>query len=320
MTEPLMEVTRLGVTAGGTRLVEDLDLTVHRGERLALVGESGSGKSVTARALMRLDPGLRLSGSVRFAGEELLAKSEAEMRRVRRDSMGMVFQDPLGSLDPLMTVGEQVAEPLRLGGLSKKAARVRAVEVLDELGVANAATRAGGYPHEFSGGMRQRVVIGIALAAEPELLIADEPTTALDVRVQEQVLTLLDRVSRERGLTVLLITHDLGIVAGFADRVAVMYAGRKVHDDPVGATFAGPAHPYTAGLLTAVPRIDRRPRRLTTIPGAPPHPRHRPAAACAFAPRCPHRKEVCGVEIPPARPTTAGGSVACHVYGTEVFA
>jgi oligopeptide/dipeptide ABC transporter ATP-binding protein len=306
----------ISVTSGGqqVRLVDGFDLELRRGERVALVGESGSGKSVTARAVIRLDPQLEVAGSIRLDGEELLSRSEKEMMLVRRNEVGMVFQDPMGALNPLMTIGAQVAEPLIVAGSSKKDAWRRAREVLDELGVANAAARMKAYPHEFSGGMRQRVVLAIALIGEPKLLIADEPTTALDVRVQEQVLALLDRVSRERGLSVLLITHDLATVAGFAERVAVMYAGRKVHEDNVDAAFREPAHPYTAGLLSAVPRIDRPARRLTTIPGAPPHPAHRPAG-CAFEPRCPKRVDACATEVPATQPTAAGGQVACIQYG-----
>jgi peptide/nickel transport system ATP-binding protein len=306
----------ISVTAGGqqVRLVDGFDLELSHGERVALVGESGSGKSVTARSVIRLDPQLDLAGSIKLDGKELLSRSEKEMMLVRRHEVGMVFQDPMGSLNPLMTIGAQVAEPLIVAGTSKKEAWRRAQEVLEELGVANAAGRMKAYPHEFSGGMRQRVVLAIALIGEPKLLIADEPTTALDVRVQEQVLALLDRVSRERGLSVLLITHDLATVAGFAERVAVMYAGRKVHEDDVEAAFGDPAHPYTAGLLAAVPRIDRPAHRLTTIPGAPPHPAHRPTG-CAFEPRCPKRVDACAAEVPAMQTTSHGGSVACIEYG-----
>jgi oligopeptide/dipeptide ABC transporter ATP-binding protein len=317
---PKLEITDLVVAVGPsdreTRLVDGFALRAAVGERVALVGESGSGKSVTARAVPRLDPHLRLRGSIRLDGEELLGKSEREMMLIRRNKVGMVFQDPMGALNPLMTVGAQIAEPLRVAGVPRRQAAARAQAVLDELGVPNAAQRMRAYPHEFSGGMRQRVVLAIALVAEPGLLIADEPTTALDVRVQEQVLTLLDRVSRERDLTVLLITHDLATVAGYADRVVVMYSGRAVHDDAADSAFADPAHPYTAGLLAAVPRIDRPARRLTAIPGSPPHPSERPAG-CAFQPRCAHRVDACALAVPQLRPTRDGGSVACHVYRIE---
>jgi peptide/nickel transport system ATP-binding protein len=317
---PKLSIADLVISVGPrdnpTRLVDGFNLHAARGERVALVGESGSGKSVTARAIPRLDPHLRLSGSIRLDGRELLTKSDREMMLVRRNEVGMVFQDPMGALNPLMTIGTQIAEPLIIAGWSRKRARARVREVLDELGVANAASRMSAYPHEFSGGMRQRVVLAIALVAEPSLLIADEPTTALDVRVQEQVLMLLDRVSRERDLTVLLITHDLATVAGYADRVVVMYSGRAVHDDPADSAFADPAHPYTAGLLAALPRIDRTTHRLTTIPGSPPHPSQRPPG-CAFEPRCPLRMDICAQEIPLMQPTRGGGTVACHAYDID---
>jgi oligopeptide/dipeptide ABC transporter ATP-binding protein len=312
---PLLCIEQLVVDAGPLdapiRLLDGFGLSVAAGERVALVGESGSGKSVAARAVLRLDPALRLSGSVRLDGEQLLTVSEKEMRAVRGRRIGMVFQDPIGSLNPLMTIGAQVMEPMLAMGVAKRAARVRARQLLDDLGVANAAARMRAYPHEFSGGMRQRVVLAMALSCEPDLLIADEPTTALDVRVQEQVLQLLDRVSRDRGLAVLLITHDLGIVAGFAQRVAVMYSGRKVHEDLVDPIFAQPVHPYTHGLIQAVPRIDSPTARLTAIPGSPPQPAARPSG-CAFHPRCPRCTSRCRDEVPESQPSASGGTVMCH--------
>jgi oligopeptide/dipeptide ABC transporter ATP-binding protein len=313
---PLLSITDLCIDAGETRLVENFSLQIRAGERVALVGESGSGKSVTARSIMRLDPAFCVTGSIVLDGQDVLTLSEHAMSRVRGRKVGMVFQDPMTALNPLMTVGAQVMEPLRAAGLSRKAARAKAQSVLEELGVVNAAARMKAYPHEFSGGMRQRVVLAMALACEPALLIADEPTTALDVRVQEQVLTLLDKVSCERGLAVLLITHDLGTVAGFAGRVAVMYSGRKIHEDPVDAIFDAPEHPYTQGLLEAVPRIDVKVERLTTIAGAPPHPAARPAG-CAFHPRCSQRLDICGEKVPELIATRAGGLVACHLRSIE---
>ncbi|MEU6658851.1 ABC transporter ATP-binding protein [Streptomyces sp. NPDC046821] len=315
---PLLSVSDLVVectTANGpVRLVDGFNLTMKAGERVALVGESGSGKTVTARSIMRLDPGFRLSGSIELQGQDLLALGEKDMAEVRGHKVGMVFQDPMSALNPLMTIGAQVMEPLRAAGLSKKVAHERARSVLEELGVANATQRMQAYPHEFSGGMRQRVVLAMALAGEPALLIADEPTTALDVRVQEQVLTLLDKVSCDRGLAVLLITHDLGTVAGFAHRVAVMYSGRKIHEGGVDEVYAEPAHPYTAGLLEAVPRIDVSVRRLPTIVGSPPHPSARPDG-CAFHPRCSHSVARCQAEKPELTVLPSGGLVACHRYG-----
>jgi oligopeptide/dipeptide ABC transporter ATP-binding protein len=228
----------------------------------------------------------------------------------------MVFQNPMGALDPLMTVGAQLAEPMRYRGVTGRAARAAAVTLLSDLGIADAARRLRAYPHEFSGGMRQRVALAMALAAEPEILLADEPTTALDVRAQEQVMTLIDGVTRDRGLSVLLISHDLALVAGFADRVAVMYAGRIVHQDPVGAVFDAPAHPYTRGLLGAVPRIDQPPGRLLAIEGTMPSPGRRPGG-CAFHPRCPQRFGPCGEVLPPAAGTASGGLVACHLFSQD---
>jgi ABC-type dipeptide/oligopeptide/nickel transport system ATPase component len=260
-TAPLLEVTGLTVDLPGAdgelrRVVHGLDLTVAAGERVALVGESGSGKSVTAAAVLQLMGEARLGGSVRLGGRELLGMPARELRRVRGAQVGMVFQDPLTALDPVIRVVDQVAEVLVVHGSRRRPARDRAREVLDALGVLGRLPRGDGYPHELSGGMRQRVGIAMAVVAEPALLIADEPTTALDVRVQEQVLTLLDDLTRERGTAVLLITHDLGIVAGFAERVAVMRSGRLVETAGVDQLFAAPEADYTAQLLAAVPRID----------------------------------------------------------------
>ncbi|MDQ4213553.1 ABC transporter ATP-binding protein [Microbacterium capsulatum] len=313
----LLSVRNLTIDAGPKsepiRLVEDFSLEMSPGDRVALVGESGSGKSVTARSIMRLDPDFRISGTVEFQGQDLLKLSDKQMVGVRGHKIGMVFQDPMGALNPLMTVGEQVMEPLRIAGVSRAEAEKRAKSVLEELGVVNAEARMKAYPHEFSGGMRQRVVLAMALISDPSLIIADEPTTALDVRVQEQVLTLMDKVSKERGLAVLLITHDLGTVAGFTDRVAVMYSGRKVDEGTVDNLFERPAHPYTQGLLQAVPRIDQTVPRLLTIAGAPPHPANRPTG-CAFNPRCPKAFDLCRQEVPELRPSPDGGVVACHLY------
>src|SRR5580658_7934014 len=242
--QPVLAIEGLSITAktvgGAVRIVDDVDVSIYPGERLAMVGESGSGKSATARAILRLDRDLALDGHIMYQGRDLVGLPEREMTKVRGRQIAMVFQNPMGALDPLMTVGAQVAEPLRQAGIARTEAWARAQTVLSELGVPDAARRMRAYPHEFSGGMRQRVVLAMALAGDPAVLLADEPTTALDVRTQEQVLDLLDQVSRDRGLAVLLITHDLAIVAGFAQRVAVMYAGRKVHEDPVDPVFAQP--------------------------------------------------------------------------------
>ncbi|MEV0697913.1 ABC transporter ATP-binding protein [Saccharopolyspora sp. NPDC050389] len=319
---PLLDIRGLTVEvdgpAGPVTLVDSFDLGIAAGDRVALVGESGSGKSVMARSVLRLDPDVALSGSIRLGGTELLSCGEAELTRVRGGRVGMVFQDPMGALNPLQTIGRQIAEPLLLKGVPRRTALNRARDLLDELGVDRAAERLRAYPHEFSGGMRQRVVLAMALIGEPELLIADEPTTALDVRVQQQVLALLDDVCRRRGLAVLLITHDLGLVAGFAERVVVMYAGRKVEERPVRPLYAQPAHPYTSGLLKAVPRIDRETQRLASIPGVPPTPSARPAG-CAFHPRCEVRVDRCSTEIPLQR-TLEQGVAACHLLGDDAEA
>ncbi|MDP5227634.1 MULTISPECIES: ABC transporter ATP-binding protein [Arthrobacter] len=317
---PALDVAGLCVDvdtpAGRIRLLDDVSLTVRPGERLAVVGESGSGKSVMARSILRLGDTYRTTGSIKVAGTEVTRLSERQMSRLRGSTVAMVFQDPLGALNPLQTIGEQVAEPLRVRGTGRQEAERAAAAILEELGVARAAERMKAYPHEFSGGMRQRVVLAMALIAEPQLLIADEPTTALDVRVQEQVIDLLHEVSTERNLAVILITHDLGIVAGFADRVAVMYAGRKIQDDDAGRLFREPAHPYARGLIEAVPRIDHRIEHLVGIPGVPPHPGARPSG-CAYHPRCPFRMDICEVEVPAERPLPSGGTVACHLFALE---
>ncbi|GMA24114.1 peptide ABC transporter ATP-binding protein [Luteimicrobium album] len=269
---PLLEVRDLAVRvreSEGPRLVRDVSFEIAAGERLALVGESGSGKSTVAKALVQLDRTVEVSGSVRFDGRELVGARPGDLRRVRGSGIAMIFQDPMTALNPVRRVLDQVAEPLVIRGVPRREARRLAVAMLDRLGVADAARRAHDYPTAFSGGMRQRVVMAAALVGGPRLLVADEPTTALDVRVQEQVLDLIEEQSRELGLAVLLITHDLGIVAGLADRVAVMRSGALVETRPVDELFADPHHPYTRGLLESVPRIDAAPgQRLRTVADA----------------------------------------------------
>jgi peptide/nickel transport system ATP-binding protein len=314
MTAALLEVTGLCIDvrapSGLVRLVEDFDLHLRRGDRVSLVGESGSGKSVTARAIMQLDSNVQLTGKVCLDGADLLALSKREMTRIRGARIGMVFQDPMVALNPLQTIGEQVAEPLTIRGISRKLALDRARTLLGELGVP--AERMRAYPHEFSGGMRQRVVLAMALIAEPDLLIADEPTTALDVRVQKQVLGLIDEVCRRRNLAVLLITHDLAVVAGFAERVMVMYAGRKVEEQSTIGLFETPAHPYTAALLAALPRVDRIVNHLEPIPGVPPSPGARPTG-CVFEPRCPLAFDRCAEDRPQLKWIQTGVEAACHL-------
>ncbi|MFK4761642.1 ABC transporter ATP-binding protein [Microbacterium sp. ZW T5_45] len=266
LTVTVPERRRIDGAVGDLELVHGIDLAIAPGERVALVGESGSGKSMTAKAILRLEPSLRLGGSIRFDGNELVGASERTLRSIRGAEVSMVFQDPMTALNPVLTIGAQVAEPLIIRGTPRAEAKRRAIDMLDRLGVPQPARRFDAYPSEFSGGMRQRVVMAAALIAEPRLLIADEPTTALDVRVQEQVLDLIEEQSRELGLSVLLITHDLGIVAGLAHRVSVMYRGSLVEDRGVDELFAAPEHPYTKALLGSIPRIDADPDiRLTTV-------------------------------------------------------
>jgi oligopeptide/dipeptide ABC transporter ATP-binding protein len=291
--------THFPTRAGLVRAVDGVSFYVDKGELLGLVGESGCGKSITALSLMRLiaPPGRIVGGEIVFDGENLLAASEERMREIRGDDIAMIFQDPMTSLNPVYTVGEQIAEALRLHRkLSRQAAREAAVEAMKEVAIPDPARRAEDYPHQLSGGMRQRVMIAMALACDPKLLIADEPTTALDVTIQAQILELLNELRRTRELGVLLITHDLGVVAETADRVAVMYTGRIVEESPVEELFARPKMPYTEGLLRSVPKLTtehvKKVQRLETIEGIVPSPTALPPG-CHFAPRCSHRMPRC---------------------------
>ncbi|WP_179756767.1 ABC transporter ATP-binding protein [Kineococcus aurantiacus] len=293
-------------TARGTaHIVNGLDLSVAAGETVAVVGESGSGKSVSVTALLGLLPGhARVSGRAEFDGRDLLAMSEAQLRTVRGNGIGTVFQDPMTSLNPVLTVGRQVGEGLlaHRAVTSKRAARERAAELLADVGLPDPRGTLDRYPHELSGGMRQRVGIAIALAGSPKLLIADEATTALDVTVQAQILELVARLQSEHGTGVVWITHDLGVVAGIADRVLVMYAGRCVEDGSVEEVFSAPAHPYTRGLLGSLPSLRDPGEDLVAIPGTPPPPTDLPPG-CVFHPRCPVRGDVrCATEQPPLVP------------------
>ncbi|HTM43381.1 MAG TPA: ABC transporter ATP-binding protein [Polyangiaceae bacterium] len=271
---------------------------VGRGEIVALVGESGCGKSATSLAIMGLLPkpyGRVSGGEIRFQGRSLTRLSETELRSLRGNQMGMVFQDPMTSLNPYLTVEEQLVEVGTLHlKLSRREAKERAIQLLDYVGIADASRRIRSYPHEFSGGMRQRVMIVMALLCDPQLLIADEPTTALDVTIQAQILALLQQLRKDRGLSILLITHDLGIVAGVCDRVIVMYAGRILETGPTADLFKAPAHPYTRALLNSVPRVDAPAgERLHSIEGLPPRLDRGPFTGCSFAPRCQHVREAC---------------------------
>jgi oligopeptide/dipeptide ABC transporter ATP-binding protein len=308
----VLEVRDLAVSfpepgGGRFRPVDGVSFTLARGETLALVGESGCGKSLTSLALLRLvpPPGRVDPGSVvRLRDTDVLALDQAALRRVRGRRIGMIFQDPMTSLNPVFTVGDQIAEGIRAHfPVSRQEARARALRLLQEVGIPDPADRLDAYPHQLSGGMRQRVMIAIALAAEPEILVADEPTTALDVTVQAQILEVLDELRRSRGMAVLLITHDLGIVAGRADRVAVMYAGQIVEEAPTAELFANPCHPYTQGLFASVPRISGPVQRLTPISGTVPPPTDWPTG-CRFRPRCPQafEKSVLPPDLMPVGP------------------
>ncbi|MEO6724132.1 MAG: ABC transporter ATP-binding protein [Blastocatellia bacterium] len=299
----LLEVRNLktyfATRRGEVRSVDDVSFTVEQGETLSLVGESGCGKSVTALSIMRLvaSPGRVTGGEILFEGRNLLPLSESEMRAIRGDDIAMIFQDPMTSLNPVYTVGEQIAEAIRLHRkVPKREAWNQAIEGMRDVAIPAPEIRAKTYPHEMSGGMRQRVMIAMALACDPKLLIADEPTTALDVTIQAQILDLLNELREKRNLALLLITHDLGVVAETSDRVAVMYAGKIVEEASAKELFAHPRHPYTEGLLRAVPRLDEerhgRMTRLQTIEGVVPNPLALPDG-CRFAPRCPHAQDKC---------------------------
>ncbi|HEY0346920.1 MAG TPA: ABC transporter ATP-binding protein [Pyrinomonadaceae bacterium] len=300
--------------------VEGVSFYLDRGELLGLVGESGCGKSITALSIMRLvaPPGKIVAGEILFEGRDLLKLSNAEMRSMRGNDVAMIFQDPMTSLNPVFTVGEQIAEALRLHRkLSRKDARAAAVEAMREVSIPDPELRVNDYPHQLSGGMRQRVMIAMALACDPKVLIADEPTTALDVTIQAQILELLNNLRRTRDLAVLLITHDLGVVAEVADRVAVMYTGKIVEESPVDELFARPKHPYTEGLLRSVPKLTAkdvaRKSRLQTIEGTVPRPTALPPG-CHFEPRCPYRMPRCREEEIPLYPAGPDVTVRCVLY------
>jgi peptide/nickel transport system ATP-binding protein len=314
---PLLEVNGLRVSFPGRDRpmypVDGVGFTLERGETLALVGESGSGKTLTGLSLLRLmPPGGRIdpASSILLDGHPLLTLEPEPLRQVRGKRIAMVFQDPMSSLNPVLTVGDQIAETIRAHlPVSRSDARRRAESLLAEVGIPDPGDRFGSYPHQLSGGMRQRVMIAIALAAEPELLIADEPTSALDVTVQAQILELLDRLRAARGMAVLLITHDLGIVAGRADRVAVMYAGRIVEQAPTAGLFGLPSHPYTRGLFASIPRLTGPKQRLRPIPGPVPSPAEWPTG-CRFRARCPQAMAQC-VNEPPERIVGSGHVSRC---------
>ncbi|MFC8373634.1 ABC transporter ATP-binding protein [Streptomyces sp. NPDC057239] len=302
---------------GVAKAVDGVGYGVDAGETLAVLGESGSGKSVTAQAVMGIldtPPGRITGGEVLFQGRDLLKLKEDERRRVRGAEMAMIFQDALSSLNPVLSVGDQLAEMFTVHrGTSRRDARAKAVELMDRVRIPAARERVGQYPHQFSGGMRQRIMIAMALALEPALIIADEPTTALDVTVQAQVMELLSELQREYDMGLILITHDLGVVADVADRIAVMYAGRIVESAPVHDIYKAPAHPYTRGLLDSVPRLDLKGRELYAIKGLPPNLTHVPPG-CAFHPRCPLARDVCRTDEPPLYEVSPTRGSACHFW------
>jgi oligopeptide/dipeptide ABC transporter ATP-binding protein len=314
---PLLELR--GVTTelliGGQHhaVVRDVSLAINRGEVVGLVGESGSGKSMTARTILRLLPrGARTGGEVVFDGLNLLAEQTRALRAVRARRISMIFQDPRAHIDPLFTAGDHLAEGLRVhGGLSRQDAQQRGLELLADVGIADGKRVMRAYPGELSGGMLQRVMIAGALAGQPELLIADEPTTALDVTIQAEIVAIFDGLRRERDLAMLFITHDLELASAICDRVAVMYAGRIMEEQPTEGLFSAPAHPYTVGLLAARPALEARSDRLAVIPGRPPTPVETPEG-CPFHPRCAFAVDACRAEIPPLRRVGPGASSACR--------
>ncbi|MFI9205237.1 ABC transporter ATP-binding protein [Streptomyces sp. NPDC053048] len=325
---PLLEVRDLHVEFhtrdGVAKAVNGVNYSVSAGETLAVLGESGSGKSVTAQAIMGIldmPPGKIPQGEIFFRGQDMLKMSGEERRKIRGSKIAMIFQDALSSLNPVLSVGYQLGEMFRVHqGLSKKEARLKAIELMDRVRIPAAKERVGDYPHQFSGGMRQRIMIAMALALEPDLIIADEPTTALDVTVQAQVMDLLAELQREFNMGLILITHDLGVVADVADKIAVMYAGRIVETAPVHELYKRPAHPYTKGLLDSIPRLDQKGQELYAIKGLPPNLLRIPTG-CAFNPRCPQATDLCRTDIPALQQVAekdgtalAGRGSACHFW------
>jgi len=330
MAEPLLEIRGLKThftTEGGiVQAVDGVDISIARGETLGVVGESGCGKTVTALSVLKLiamPPGRIVAGQILYQGRDLAPLSTAEMDRIRAKDIAMVFQEPMTSLNPVYTIGEQIAEVLRRHeGLSRKAALERTIEMLRLVQIPNPDKRVHDYPHQFSGGMRQRVMIAMALSCSPKLLIADEPTTALDVTIQAQILELLQEMKSRFGMAIMLITHAMGVVAETAQRVVVMYAGKVIEEAPVEALFADPKHPYTQGLIRSIPRIDTaatRKARLEAIPGVVPS-LLKPPPGCRFAARCKHAMPRCRDAVPPLLEVGGGHKVACVLYQPEMAA
>lgn len=321
--KPLLQVNDLSVefrTAEGVvHAVTHLDYVLHEGEALGIVGESGSGKSVSSLAAMRLipnPPGKIVGGEILYGGQNLVEKKEKEMEAIRGNEISMIFQEPMTSLNPILTCGNQIAEVLILHkGMKKKEAREAAVEMMKSVGIANPELRAKQYPHQMSGGMRQRVMIAMALACRPKLLIADEPTTALDVTIQAQILDLIKSLNQESHTAVIMITHDLGVVNELCQRVIVMYTGRVMEEATTEELFSKPLHPYTEGLLSAIPKIEKEKKALSTIPGVVPNPTEE-IVGCSFCPRCSRAKDVCSKKEPPVV-DVEGRKVRCWLYAGE---
>ena len=322
---PLLEVDDLHVEFrtdyGVVRAVNGISYTLSAGETLAILGESGCGKSVSAQTIMGIldsPPGFVTGGEIRYKGRDLLQMTAKEQRDIRGEEIAIVFQDALSSLNPVFTVGNQIGEMFRRHrGYSRKDAKKAAIDLMERVRIPSAKERVNDYPHQFSGGMRQRVMIAMAIALDPSILIADEPTTALDVTVQAQIMDLLGELQRETGMGLILITHDLAVVGEIADRIAVMYAGRIVEQGATDAVFSAPAMPYTEGLMASIARVDQKGQRLNPIVGAPPNLAHLPSG-CPFHPRCPRATERCPTELPLLREVVPGRRSACH-YAEEVL-
>ncbi len=318
VAQPLLSVRNLrtvfGTMQGDVTAVDDVSFDVAPGEVLGIVGESGSGKSVTALSIMGLlpqPPGRVVGGEILFEGRDLLKLPKSEMRRLRGSAIGMIFQEPMTSLNPVFSIGDQITETIRVHErIGAAAARARGIEMLEKVGIPSPQRRIDDFPHQLSGGMRQRVMIAMALSCSPRLLLADEPTTALDVTIQAQILDLLRDLQRELGMAIVIITHNMGVIAEFADRVAVMYAGRIAEEGPVGRIFDAPTHPYTSGLLSSTPDLVGEVPRLRTIPGTLPSLYELPPG-CRFAPRCGRRVEACEAGRPATREVAPGHVVAC---------
>ena len=324
MSEHLLDVDDLYVEFrtrdGVAKAINGVSYTLDAGETLAVLGESGSGKSVTAQTIMGIldmPPGFITGGAIRYNGNDLLKMPESERQKIRGAEIAMIFQDSLSALNPVFTVGDQIAEMFQVHrGMSKKEGMARAVDLMEQVRIPGAKERVKDYPHQFSGGMRQRIMIAMAISLDPKVLIADEPTTALDVTVQAQIMELLQDLQRERNMGMILITHDLGVVAGVADKIAVMYAGRIVESANVWDLYAKPAHPYTQGLLDSMPRVDSKGEELYAIKGLPPSLLRLPPG-CNFNPRCPHSRDRCLREVPPSEEVAENHTAACF-YWKEV--